>query len=80
MEAHEGNSNLCANKAEYVLRENARQEIFIDKHGTEHSAHIYMSMIEAHAAGWMVWGSDSHQGKEIFQFFTMSRWAVLSTK
>jgi len=32
--------NLCASKAEYIFRENARQEMFIDKHGMYHSAHI----------------------------------------
>jgi hypothetical protein len=31
--------NLCTRKAEYMFRENARQEVFTGKHGMEHSAH-----------------------------------------
>jgi len=35
-----GAVNLCTGKAEYIFRENARQEMFI-KHGREHCAHIH---------------------------------------
>lgn len=45
MEAHEGNSKSVHCKTDYIFRENARQEMFIDKFGSVkwNVVHIYVT-------------------------------------